>query len=97
MILKVGLDVAIHVAKDLGSVYGEGLGGADIGLLEELVSEGFLGEWYDTACNVVTMTAGRKSGKGCYIYTGRKKSLNSQAENISKKFKIENKGRYVVL
>ena len=40
--------------------------------------------------------AGRKSGKGCYIYTGHKKSLNSQAENILKKFKIENKGRYVM-
>ena len=55
MILKVGLDVATHVAKDLGSVYGERLGGADIGLLEELVSEGFLGEWYDTACSVMTL------------------------------------------
>ena len=54
--LKVGLDVATHVAKDLGSVYGERLGGADIRLLEELVSEGFLGEssWYNTACSVVT-------------------------------------------
>lgn len=39
-------------------------------------------------------TAGRKSGKGCYVYAGRKKSVNSQAENILKKYTIENKGRY---
>ena len=37
------MDVATHVAKDLGSVYGDRLGGADIGVLEELVAEGFLG------------------------------------------------------
>ena len=43
----------------------------------------------------VNTTTGRKSGKGCYIYTGRKKSVNSQAENILKKYKIENKGRCV--
>ena len=41
-------------------------------------------------------TAGRKSGKGCYVYAGRKKSINSQAENVLKKYTIENKGRYVL-
>ena len=41
-------------------------------------------------------TIGRKSGKGCYIYSGRRKSLNSQAENILKNFKIENRGRCVL-
>ena len=33
----------MHVAKDLGGVYGERFAGADIRVLEELVSEGFLG------------------------------------------------------
>lgn len=43
VIVKVGLDVATHVAKDLETVYGERFGGANIEVLEELVSEGFLG------------------------------------------------------
>ena len=65
MIIKVGLDVATHVAKDLGSVYGERLGGADIGLLEELVSEGFLGGWgwYNTACSMVTQLQVARVGR----------------------------------
>ena len=37
------MDVATHVAKDLGGVYGERFAGADVGVLEELVSAGFLG------------------------------------------------------
>ena len=45
IISKVGLDVATHVAKDLGTIYGERFGGANIEVLEELVSEGFLGEY----------------------------------------------------
>lgn len=90
--------MATHVAKDLGGVYGERFGGADIGMLEELVSEGYLGGcgWHDIQKHVST-TAGRKSGKGCYVYSGRKKTINSQAENILQKYKIENKGRWVCL
>ena len=38
---------------------------------------------------------GRKSGKGCYIYGGRKKSVNTQAGEILQKYLIENKGRWV--
>ncbi|XP_065890644.1 trifunctional enzyme subunit alpha, mitochondrial-like [Dysidea avara] len=76
---EVGIDVATHVAKDLGDVFGERFRGANIEVLEELVSAGFLG---------------RKSGKGCYIYGGRKKSVNTQAGEILQKYLIENKGSH---
>ena len=33
----------MHVAKDMKGVYGEQCGGSDIEVLEEIVSEGFLG------------------------------------------------------
>jgi len=42
---QVGIDVATHVAKDLGGVFGERFGGANIEVLEELVLAGFLGGW----------------------------------------------------
>lgn len=60
--LQVGIDVGAHIAKYLGTVFGERLtGGANAALMDEMVAQNFLG---------------RKSGKGCYIYTPGVKDRN---------------------
>ncbi|XP_078612366.1 trifunctional enzyme subunit alpha, mitochondrial-like isoform X1 [Branchiostoma floridae x Branchiostoma japonicum] len=78
---EVGIDVGSHVAEDLQKEFGVRFGGGDPEVLKTMVSQGFLG---------------RKSGKGCYLYSGGKgkkgRELNPGAEEIFKRFRIESKG-----
>ncbi|XP_072301504.1 hydroxyacyl-CoA dehydrogenase trifunctional multienzyme complex subunit alpha a [Eucyclogobius newberryi] len=72
---EVGIDVAAHVAEDLGKAFGSRFGGGNVEVLKTMVEKGF---------------KGRKSGKGCFVYgKGKKgKTVNAEAEEILKKFKL---------
>ncbi|KAM3861500.1 hydroxyacyl-CoA dehydrogenase trifunctional multienzyme complex subunit alpha a [Diretmus argenteus] len=72
---EVGIDVAAHVAEDLGKAFGNRIGGGNVEVLQTMVEKGF---------------KGRKSGKGCYIYgKGKKdKHVNPDAEEILQKYKL---------
>lgn len=78
---EVGIDVAAHVAEDLGKAFGERFGGGDPGVLKAMVDGGHLG---------------RKSGKGFFVYTGKggKREINGAAEKILKEFSVPKKGSH---
>ncbi|XP_030637445.1 hydroxyacyl-CoA dehydrogenase trifunctional multienzyme complex subunit alpha a [Chanos chanos] len=72
---EVGIDVAAHVAEDLGKAFGTRFGGGNVEVLKTMVQKGY---------------KGRKSGKGCYVYEAKSKErkVNSGAEEILKSFKL---------
>ncbi|XP_072355092.1 hydroxyacyl-CoA dehydrogenase trifunctional multienzyme complex subunit alpha b isoform X3 [Scyliorhinus torazame] len=75
LIDEVGIDVAAHVAEDLGKAFGSRMAGGNVELLKEMVAKGFLG---------------RKAGKGCYLYQAgvKGKTLNPGAKEILDRFKL---------
>uniref|UniRef100_A0A8C7L1M0 enoyl-CoA hydratase n=1 Tax=Oncorhynchus kisutch TaxID=8019 RepID=A0A8C7L1M0_ONCKI len=72
---EVGIDVAAHVAEDLGKAFGSRFGGGNVDVLKTMVERGF---------------KGRKSGKGCYVYTPglKSKDVNPDIDDLLEKFKL---------
>ncbi|XP_006625919.2 trifunctional enzyme subunit alpha, mitochondrial [Lepisosteus oculatus] len=72
---EVGIDVAAHVAEDLGKAFGSRFGGGNVEVLKTMVEKGF---------------KGRKSGKGCYVYQEgvKNKNVNPGIEAILEKYKM---------
>ena len=69
---EVGIDVGAHVAEDLGKAFGDRFSGGDPEVLKAMVAKGMLG---------------RKSGKGCYVYSGGKgndRDINQDALSLFK-------------
>merc|ERR1739846_46209 len=76
LIDEVGIDVAAHVAEDLGKAFGQRFGGGNPEVLKTMVAKNLLG---------------RKSGKGCFDYSNEKKSkggrdVSKEATEIFKTF-----------
>lgn len=66
---EVGIDVAAHIADHLGEVFKDRFQGGDFNLLHDMVKEGFLG---------------RKSKKGFFEYSGKRKPNEGALEIIKK-------------
>ncbi|KAL8581460.1 hypothetical protein ACOMHN_004345 [Nucella lapillus] len=75
---EVGVDVATHVAEDLGKAFGDRFRGGDVNLLKEMVANSFLG---------------RKAGKGFYVYekNSKSRSENEGALKLLEKYHLEPK------
>jgi len=75
LIDEVGIDVAAHVAEDLGKAYGERFGGGNPEVLKGLVDAGM---------------CGRKSGKGMFVYAEgtKERPVNQDGLNIIKKLAV---------
>eukprot|EP00794_Sanderia_malayensis_P004775 gene4775-5402_t len=78
---EVGVDVACHVAEDLEKALGPRCGGSDVGVLKTMVEKGFLG---------------RKSGKGFFLYQGKKgkREMNPDVLQILKQFSRPPRGSH---
>lgn len=69
---EVGIDVTSHVAKFLSNAdLGNRMDGGDIRVMENMIEKGWLG---------------KKSGKGFYTYSGKKKVLNPEIHDYLKEF-----------
>ncbi|XP_060790125.1 hydroxyacyl-CoA dehydrogenase trifunctional multienzyme complex subunit alpha b [Neoarius graeffei] len=70
----VGIDVAAHVAEDLGKAFGSRFGGGSPDVLKKMVEKGFKGQ---------------KSGKGCYVYQPglKRKDVNPELGDILEHYK----------
>lgn len=76
---EVGVDVAMHVSKDLGQVFSKRFAGMNPDVFTDMVASGF---------------KGRKSGKGFFVYDDKKakdRALNDGAMNILKKYATQPK------
>lgn len=79
LIDEVGIDVAMHVAKDLAAVFTKRFVGMNPQVFQDLIAAGY---------------KGRKSGKGFFVYENKKskeKVLNDSAVNIVKKYSCQPK------
>ncbi|CAH1962582.1 unnamed protein product [Acanthoscelides obtectus] len=78
---EVGIDVAAHIGPNLAQAFGERFSGGDLGVMRDMVTEGFLG---------------RKAGKGIYMYEKGKKSreINPGALDVIKRYPLAPRGSF---